>query len=154
MLKKIIRGNIKILLKCKILCIVEKNGKSWRVNFWKKNSNEVEVSWNFQKKASTVQDRSTKLKNELKNWKTKKLKKGVQMLVKLLMSEKSWNFKKKCFAGEKKRQLLKSAWEVQKAKIEKSAKKIENIEKLKRNLRMFIESFEKSLKGPKNCKFG
>ena len=110
----------------------------------------MEVSWNFQKKASTVQDRSTKLKNELKNWKTKKLKKGVQTLVKLLMSEKSWNFKKKVSQVKKITNFWKLLQNCKKREIEKKQLKSKpNIKKLRRNLITILENFEKSLKGPK-----
>ena len=151
MLKKIIKGNTEKLLKCEMLCIVEKNGKSWRVNFWKKNTNEMEVSSNFRKKASRVQDRPTKLKKALKNWKTKKVEKNcVQTLVKLLISEKSWNFKKN-FAGEKIINFWKVLQKCKKRKIEKRANKIENKhrkveEKPENNCRKFRQKLERTKK--------
>ena len=57
--------------------------------------------------------------------------------------------KKKSSTSEKCFRSAKSA----KLKIEQIKLKT-NIEKLKRNLRTIIESFEKNLKRPKNCKFG
>ena len=135
----LLRKTIKIKLKSKFL---------------KKNSNEVEVSSNIRKGDSRVQDRSTKLKNELKNWKTKKLRKGVQTLVKLLISEKV-EISKKISQVKKSSTSEKCFRSAKSAKLKKEQIKLKtNIEKLRRNLRTIVESFDKSLKGPKKCKFG
>ena len=85
----------------------------------------------------------------------KRLKKGVQTVVKLLISEKSWNFKKEFRRSKKSSTSEKCFRSAKSANMKKEQIKLKtNIEKLKRNLRTIMESIKKSLKRPKKCKFG
>ena len=123
--------------------------------FLKKNSNEKQVSSNFQKKPLEYKIGPRIYKMRLKIEKQKESRKGVQTLVKLSISEKSWNFKKKFRRWKKIVNFWKLLQKSKKRKIEKRANEIENKhQKVEEKPENIYRKFRKKLGRPKNGKFG
>ena len=152
MMKKV---NIKLLLEYELLCVFERNGKNWRLNFWTKTQSKWRCHQFCKKRPLKCKTCPRSWDVRLKFEKQKEFEEIVKMLVLGLKSEKKAHISiKKVSKVKKTHLLLKSASKVQKQlSFLKKAVKVEiNHQKMELKPENKYRKSWKKLQWTKNCK--